>query len=62
MDVELKPCPFCGGKAKLMHYKIKSDDWWYVACEACEVALDPLYFGEQDKEQAIERWNKRVRE
>ena len=58
---DLKPCPFCGGKAKLMHYKVKNDDWWYVACSHCEIAMDPLMWNiNRTKEEAVGIWNRRV--
>lgn len=61
--VALKPCPFCGGNnVDFKHYNVKNNDWWYVSCEDCEIALDPLYFNGQTKEQAIERWNRRANE
>ena len=61
--IGLLPCPFCGGNnVDLKHYKVKNNDWWYVSCEDCEIALDPLYFNGQTKEQAIERWNRRMNE
>ena len=60
---ELKPCPFCGGQAKLKHYKLRNNDWWYVACEGCNIVLDPLFFNVgQTKEEVIEKWNRRAGE
>lgn len=54
---ELKPCPFCGGNAKLMTYKTPTfGEVFYVACRVC---------GNETKvkladEEAIEAWNRRV--
>lgn len=58
---ELKPCPFCGGKAKL---RIASEIWrdgkveiggWKAYCENCgiETALE-------NREKAVEKWNRRA--
>ena len=58
----LKPCPFCGGNVDLNHYVLKGSDWWYVACKTCQIAMDPLYWNEQTKAEAIEKWNRRVNE
>lgn len=50
---ELKPCPFCGGEAKL--YKAKS---WeiFVECTSCHTDSAIFY----DVEKAIEAWNRRT--
>ena len=50
---ELKPCPFCGGKAILY-----IDCGYYIAeCEDCEAMS-----GEHEtEEETIKAWNKRVR-
>lgn len=40
MDVELKPCPFCGGKAELrVTYNSVLGDAVHVACESCGVKV-----------------------
>ena len=58
---ELKPCPFCGKSVELKHYQVNNDDWWYIACKECEIAVDPWTWGNyQSKEMAIEKWNRRV--
>jgi Lar family restriction alleviation protein len=49
---ELKPCPFCGGDAEICG----SDDYFWVTCTSC--CADVL--GSPDKEEAVERWNRRV--
>lgn len=60
---ELKPCPFCGKDAELKHYKANGNDWWYVACSHCEIAMDPLMWNNnRTKEEAVELWNRRASE
>ena len=51
--MELKPCPFCGGEARLYQ---SYDGFWVVQCIGC--ACGTLFF--KDKEFAIERWNRRT--
>ncbi len=60
-EIELKPCPFCGGKAKFAlgeEYREEhkqANDW--VECESCGV--ETAYF--DTAEEAAEAWNRRVR-
>lgn len=55
LDVDLKPCPFCGGKAILA--QISESDDYYVVCEDCVVYTDF-----RPKEKAINAWNTRVKD
>lgn len=54
---EIKPCPFCGGKAEI-------DYLWYnrnypgVRCNDCGAYV----FAYNSEEKAIEKWNKRANE
>jgi Lar family restriction alleviation protein len=50
---ELKPCPFCGGKAETYDYYFNE---WYIGCVECSCDLGVF----DTKEEAIEAWNKRV--
>lgn len=60
---KLKPCPFCGKDVELKHYKANGDDWWYIACRHCGIAVDPwMWNAHQTREDAIEKWNRRVRD
>jgi Lar family restriction alleviation protein len=69
MGDELKPCPFCGGKAKVGS---RPEDWgrydakYRIECEKCEASsgwyntrysenLEENFY----KKRAIEAWNKR---
>ena len=48
---ELKPCPFCGGEAKLV---VQFGDEFMVLCPNCEAQTNF-----HDKEGAIAAWNRR---
>jgi Lar family restriction alleviation protein len=59
---ELKPCPFCGGKAKRVIFKDKkTDDVWHgVRCSNCNCVgfyIDPQY---ETEATAIVKWNRRA--
>ena len=49
---ELKPCPFCGKKAKLVR---GGPGNVFVQCQWCMASTD-----DGSKERAIERWNRRA--
>ena len=49
--MELKPCPFCGGRATL-----EGNDYFWVECTSC----DAMTRGSEDKQKAIEAWNRRA--
>ena len=53
---ELKPCPFCGGKAKIM--KMGYPHWIY--CLDCGARVHGRVIGEKEGEEAsIKAWNRR---
>ena len=58
MTKELKPCPFCGGKARLDN----RFNWWWVTCTSgrkiCKVNASTILFDSPDK--AVEVWNRRA--
>ena len=53
---ELKPCPFCGGTAKVSLFLGN----YCVTCTECMGAISPAR--KQTKEEAIKAWNRRVGE
>lgn len=52
---ELKPCPFCGGKAILIELEYSKAKFAKCENHCCEQSL--IY---QTKAEAIEAWNRRV--
>lgn len=60
---ELKPCPFCGGKAELYEseaYNLKTENMengirWFVMCGRCTALTCAALKG-----KAIEAWNRRA--
>ncbi len=53
---ELKPCPFCGSDVELKHYKANGNDWWYIACRHCGIAVDPwMWNSHQTQMETIEK-------
>lgn len=58
----LKPCPFCGSKSVQCTQDIYGH--WGVECLArgCHAYLTNAKWASENKETAIELWNKRARE
>lgn len=61
MNNELKPCPFCGGKAKIYRKKIMfiyEEDAYMIYCKNCQAQV--RYSNRE--EIAIEEWNRRTKD
>ena len=59
MASELKPCPFCGGKAKYVYQM----PYNAVKCTKCKVfgkTIVDSYEQQDGKQEAIEAWNNRA--
>ena len=59
-ETELKPCPFCGGKAEIM----VDDEEFYIQCKGMPTENCPSNCGLIEifypKEEAIAAWNRRA--
>ena len=58
VDLTLKPCPFCGGKASYVEHVIYTVASTYgVRCDSCDVQTYQFY---TSKEAANGAWNRRA--
>lgn len=58
---DLKPCPFCGGKAfSVKHVVDNREPDYYVECgtDGCQMCLGGLCY--QTEEESIAAWNRRA--
>jgi Lar family restriction alleviation protein len=58
---ELKPCPFCGGKAVMHDQQVAEDcvETW-VECDDCGVRTDPVEGAYSERPAAAYSWNRRA--
>ena len=54
---ELKPCPFCGGRAFIDHFMQPKEEW-RIQCMDCSARFG-RYAG-LSKKEVTEAWNRRI--
>jgi hypothetical protein len=54
---ELKPCPFCGGKAEIY---MMWDGVYRAHCTKCAATMEPPFFG-SGRAQIVRMWNRRAK-
>lgn len=57
-QTDLRPCPFCKGKVKLMKYI----DHYYIRCAECEVIMHAKEYGKNGVDELVQRWNGHLEE
>lgn len=55
MSDELKPCPFCGGKARRRFTNGKYGITYYAFCEECGAEMSTI-----NENEMYEAWNRRT--
>lgn len=56
---QLKPCPFCGGKARIKHLYISDEpSHSRIECSKCHIKTD-FYLYEYGERNVIRVWNRR---
>ena len=59
--IKLKPCPFCGGKAKVEHDSDERSTFFWATCNNRHCLVHP--YSEEvfnSAEEAIDAWNTRA--
>lgn len=59
----LKPCPFCGGRAKqFIKFMPDNTNYYYIMCSKCKASSNMFfsYVGYEGLQEAVSAWNRRV--
>lgn len=60
MKNKLKPCPFCGGKAKIYHVKSSMYNFHWLECIECGHSIGTSDGCNLSKDEIIKAWNRRI--
>lgn len=55
-EMEIKECPFCGGKAEM---KYMGDRRWHIQCTNCPARLGSTWGRDETPDYLIAAWNQR---
>ena len=57
--LDLKPCPFCGGEAKVVkeYDSMIGETFYFCECASCTATI---LGGKVEEKEAIKIWNRRV--
>ena len=64
VHIDIKPCPFCGGKADIRHGTVNMDIVYRVECLSCHVTTAQFFVDDHHTEaeeicMAVNAWNRR---
>ena len=61
-NIELKPCPFCGGTGELKHRAFLGGSYAFIQCKQCHCTTDGICSDTSycADEKAAEAWNRRA--
>jgi Lar family restriction alleviation protein len=61
-NTELKPCPFCGGKAELVKDRMALSfaDSFFIRCDNADCYVKPQTPHRLSKDDAVNIWNRRA--
>lgn len=55
ININLKPCPFCGGHATMIY---DNQDGYQIYCDNCYIRTEDF----DDKDECVKTWERRVKE